>query len=97
MIGRLLGPRGTTPGDAQASEDLELLLIRRAEHPLDPWSGHIALPGGRRDPGDPDRLATMLITLTRGELLQRAQAARTLQKTEATDRMVAACETLAQS
>ena len=43
----------------------------------------------------PDRLATLLITLTRGELLQRAQAAKTLQKTEATDRMVAACETLA--
>ena len=24
-----------------------LLLIRRAEHPKDPWSGHWALPGGR--------------------------------------------------
>lgn len=35
----------------------ELLFIRRAEHPEDPWSGHIALPGGRREPGE-DRLAT---------------------------------------
>jgi 8-oxo-dGTP pyrophosphatase MutT (NUDIX family) len=32
--------------------DLSLCAIRRAEHPLDPWSGHMALPGGRVDPGD---------------------------------------------
>lgn len=30
----------------------ELLFIERAEHPLDPWSGHMAFPGGRVDPGD---------------------------------------------
>lgn len=28
---------------------LESLFIKRAEHPLDPWSGHMAFPGGRRD------------------------------------------------
>jgi 8-oxo-dGTP pyrophosphatase MutT (NUDIX family) len=39
-------------------EQLELLLIRRAELAGDPWSGHVALPGGRRDPGDEDLLAT---------------------------------------
>ena len=37
---------------------LEALFIRRAERADDPWSGHIALPGGRREPGDADRLAT---------------------------------------
>jgi 8-oxo-dGTP pyrophosphatase MutT (NUDIX family) len=31
----------------------EVLLIRRAEHPADPWSGHMAFPGGRFDPADP--------------------------------------------
>lgn len=31
---------------------LELLLIRRAEHPRDPWSGQMAFPGGRAEPGD---------------------------------------------
>jgi 8-oxo-dGTP pyrophosphatase MutT (NUDIX family) len=28
---------------------LEALFIKRAEHPLDPWSGHMAFPGGGRD------------------------------------------------
>jgi 8-oxo-dGTP pyrophosphatase MutT (NUDIX family) len=37
-----------------------VLLIRRAERAGDPWSGHWALPGGRRDAGDPDLLATAL-------------------------------------
>ena len=31
----------------------EILFIERAEHPEDPWSGHMAFPGGRVDPGDP--------------------------------------------
>ena len=30
------------------------LLVRRAQSPRDPWSGQMALPGGRRDPGDAD-------------------------------------------
>lgn len=34
------------------SNDLEILLIKRAEFPDDPWSGHVALPGGREEPGD---------------------------------------------
>jgi len=38
---------------AGTGEDLSLCFIRRAEHPLDPWSGHMALPGGRWDPTDP--------------------------------------------
>jgi 8-oxo-dGTP pyrophosphatase MutT (NUDIX family) len=32
--------------------DLELLLLRRAEHPHDPWSGHLAFPGGRVEPDE---------------------------------------------
>lgn len=39
-------------------DTLELLLIRRAELHGDPWSGHVALPGGRRATGDEDLLAT---------------------------------------
>ena len=43
----------------------------------------------------PDKLATMLISTTRDELLRRALAARKLAKTQATEQMVAACEALA--
>jgi 8-oxo-dGTP pyrophosphatase MutT (NUDIX family) len=37
-----------------------LLVIRRAHNPKDPWSGHFSLPGGRREPEDPDLLATSI-------------------------------------
>jgi 8-oxo-dGTP pyrophosphatase MutT (NUDIX family) len=40
------------------TDGAEVLLIRRAEREGDPWSGHIAFPGGHRDPGDSDLLAT---------------------------------------
>ena len=33
---------------------LEVLVIQRAERPGDPWSGHMAFPGGRRERGDRD-------------------------------------------
>ncbi len=36
----------------------EILFIRRAEHPHDPWSGQMAFPGGRFEPGDADLVAT---------------------------------------
>ena len=41
-----------------APEPDALLLIRRAERVGDPWSGHMALPGGRQDPADPDLFST---------------------------------------
>jgi 8-oxo-dGTP pyrophosphatase MutT (NUDIX family) len=37
-----------------------VLLMRRAEREGDSWSGHWSLPGGRREPGDPDLLHTAL-------------------------------------
>jgi len=42
----------------RAKEPLELLLIKRAQSERDPWSGHMALPGGRRDEADADLLHT---------------------------------------
>lgn len=41
-----------------APDGLELLLIRRADRESDPWSGHMALPGGRAAPTDADAAAT---------------------------------------
>lgn len=37
---------------------LDVLLIRRAEHPRDPWSGQMAFPGGRAEPRDAGLSAT---------------------------------------
>ncbi|MDT8342244.1 MAG: CoA pyrophosphatase [Longimicrobiales bacterium] len=70
LTGLPRGPhRPTAEGDeAQAAvalilrgpEPVDLLLIKRALSERDPWSGHMALPGGRMDPGDPHLLATAL-------------------------------------
>ncbi len=43
-----------------AAGTVELLFIRRAEHPRDPWSGQMGFPGGRVDPGDASPLAAAL-------------------------------------
>jgi 8-oxo-dGTP pyrophosphatase MutT (NUDIX family) len=33
-------------------DSIEVLFIHRAEHPQDPWSGHMAFPGGRAEEGE---------------------------------------------
>lgn len=35
-----------------AASDVEMLFIQRAAHDLDPWSGHIAFPGGKLEEGE---------------------------------------------
>jgi 8-oxo-dGTP pyrophosphatase MutT (NUDIX family) len=72
-IARLLRPRGaaldSSSPERQAavaailraphpSAEAEVLLVRRSERAGDPWSGHMAFPGGRRDDTDPTLLAT---------------------------------------
>lgn len=41
-------------------QQLYLGFIRRADMPSDPWSGHLALPGGRREASDKNDLAAAL-------------------------------------
>ena len=38
----------------------KVLMIRRAEHPEDPWSGHMAFPGGRSEPEDDSLVHTAI-------------------------------------
>lgn len=45
----------------------EMLFINRAKRDGDPWSGQVALPGGRRDEGEGD-LAETVVRETREEL-----------------------------
>ncbi len=52
-VATIVRPVRTLRGD-----DAEVLLIRRAELDGDPWSGHMAFPGGRKNAQDPDLLAT---------------------------------------
>jgi 8-oxo-dGTP pyrophosphatase MutT (NUDIX family) len=46
------------PGPAEAG--LSMLFIERARKEGDPWSGQIAFPGGRREPGDADAEAVAI-------------------------------------
>ena len=44
--------------DKHASTEASILMIKRAEHKGDPWSGHMAFPGGRCEAFDKNGLAT---------------------------------------
>jgi 8-oxo-dGTP pyrophosphatase MutT (NUDIX family) len=42
----------------EGAAGLDVLFMRRAEHPEDPWSGQMSFPGGRAEKGDADLVAT---------------------------------------
>ena len=42
------------------AEDFEILLVKRAIRQTDPWSGQMALPGGKREPQDANLKATAI-------------------------------------
>ena len=46
------GEAGRDAGDDAASDSAEILFIKRAERAGDPWSGHLAFPGGRAEKRD---------------------------------------------
>jgi 8-oxo-dGTP pyrophosphatase MutT (NUDIX family) len=64
---RLALTAGAPPDDgrrraavAAVLHDNRVLLMKRVERAGDPWSGHISLPGGGYQSGDPDLLATAI-------------------------------------
>jgi 8-oxo-dGTP pyrophosphatase MutT (NUDIX family) len=59
-VAAVLRERARPRGRAGEPGELEVLFIRRAERAGDPWSGHMAFPGGRHEPADPDLVATAL-------------------------------------
>lgn len=91
-------PRRAPPAPARAAvalvlrdgpEGLELLFIRRTEHPRDPWSGQMAFPGGRAEPGE-DLLATAVRETAEEvglDLAGRGEALGALDEVEALARM----------
>ena len=62
----------------EAADGPQVLLIRRAEHPGDAWSGHMAFPGGREDPADESLLATAIRETFEEVALDLGQAGRLL-------------------
>lgn len=62
----------------RGTPELEVLLIKRADSERDPWSGQMALPGGRRDDDDPTLLATAVRETTEEVGLDLERHARLL-------------------
>jgi len=65
------GPEGPAAAVAavlrEGAGGVELLFIRRAKRRGDPWSGHMAWPGGRREPSD-ETMVACAVRETREEL-----------------------------
>jgi 8-oxo-dGTP pyrophosphatase MutT (NUDIX family) len=62
----------------EATDGPQVLLIRRADHPGDAWSGHMAFPGGRENPQDENLLATAIRETLEEVGLDLGQAGRLL-------------------
>ena len=73
----------------EGRDGVEVLLIQRAEHELDPWSGHMALPGGHGDPDDDGLVATAVREISEEvglDLLEHAELLGRLPEVQARPR-----------
>lgn len=74
-----LGPRAAVAAIVRDNTaGPEVLLIRRAERPSDPWSGHLAFPGGREEPADADLIQTAVRETREEVALDLSRAGRLL-------------------
>jgi 8-oxo-dGTP pyrophosphatase MutT (NUDIX family) len=79
-----------------AGEEAEVLLIKRSEREGDPWSGQMALPGGRRSAGDADLVGTAVretreevgLELAADELVGRLDDMQAISRGELTDLII---------
>lgn len=53
-------PDAEAPSAVPGWGDVSVLLIRRSDAPGDPWSGHMAMPGGKQEPDDIDLVHTAI-------------------------------------
>jgi 8-oxo-dGTP pyrophosphatase MutT (NUDIX family) len=65
------------PKKSEDLHDLEILFVKRVDNPLDPWSGQMALPGGKRESID-DSLTDTVLRETREEVNINLQACQFL-------------------
>jgi 8-oxo-dGTP pyrophosphatase MutT (NUDIX family) len=72
----------------QATGGAEVLLIRRSENEQDPWSGHMALPGGHREDADGDLIATAVREISEEVGLDLTRHAEVLGRLESTRAVV---------
>jgi len=65
------------------NQEFEILVVKRVENPLDPWSGQMAFPGGKRNPKDRNMMETMIrevLEETNIDLSRRCRFLGTLEK-----------------
>ena len=69
-------------GEDPPARSTELLVIKRARHEGDPWSGHMALPGGRAQDEDRDLVDTAVRETLEETALDLARGGEALGRVE---------------
>lgn len=73
-----LGTQAAVSVVLRGTNDPDLLMIKRAHFDHDPWSGQMALPGGRRDDTDTDLIQTAIRETMEETALDLGQGAQHL-------------------
>jgi 8-oxo-dGTP pyrophosphatase MutT (NUDIX family) len=77
-VALLLRPENRTPGSDPPGDSAEILFIKRAIRAGDPWSGHLAFPGGRAEERDASLLEIAMREATEEVGIDARQGGRLL-------------------